>query len=525
MAERKKTSRTKGFFSDIGLPVAGKYIYPRSQFMIYAVGGIGLLLVLGVFGTMALFSPGRVLSNGPLSSNHANFSGECSTCHTPFNSVADESCNDCHEKYGDDLGIHSYETHYLYRSGDFSRLEATSNEQACYSCHPEHNGKDAAITQVSDKQCQLCHEISSFNTDHPEFHLVAERATDRANLNFPHILHVNEIRDREKVADIEKTCLYCHNADADGEQFQPINFEQHCDNCHLTTRDATPFLPIQNAPLDETPGVMTLETIQQQQRPGTRWAYYTNPGEFSTRGNSVQKRPLYHEDPWVMENLRRLRTTLYPTSGLPDLIATSADLGIQNTHILYEEAIETLRRYSEELRNQPDRAVQNELQQAEDLLNEVERRLLDPFAPLDETKFIVSSAELNPDFSNETVARYENLIDNLTETCQSCHLIEKATIQRAQADQQSFIRAEFNHRAHIIQTRCLDCHNTIPIRELAILDSIPPPEVDRAEIYNLPSITNCQTCHSEAETANSCITCHDFHPDKSQRSNLLLTLD
>ena len=525
MAKPDKSARSKGFFGRIRLPVAKKYIYPRSQLMVFMVGGAGLLIMLGIFGVMTLFSPGAVVSNGPLSSNHANFASDCSTCHTPFESVSDDNCTFCHEKYGDDLGTYSFDAHYLYRSGDFSRLGASQDEGACYTCHPEHNGMEASITNVPDGQCQQCHEQSSFNTDHPEFQAVVEPTSDPSNLIFPHILHVNEIRDREKIADIQKTCLYCHNADAEGKQFQPINFEQHCDDCHLTTRDATPFISVVNSPLRTTPGVATLETLQAQQRPGTRWAFYLNPAEFSTRGNRIRKQPLYHEDPWILENLRRLRRALYPSSALPDLIQASADVSITESKQLYEEAIQTLRLYAEELRNQPESVVQDEIELANTLLQEVEDRLQDPFAPLDETKFAVSAAEINPTFPSETVQAFENVINQLTESCQTCHIIENATIKRAQANQRTMIRSEFNHRAHIIQSECLDCHNTIPIRELAILDSIPPPEFDRSEIHNLPAIASCQSCHNDNQASNTCITCHAFHPDKSQHSNLLLYVD
>ena len=524
MSDNRNTGRSKGLFGRIGLPVSRQYVYPKSQYMIYVVGAAGLLIMLGIFGVMALTAPGEVISNGPISSNHATFSSDCSSCHTPLNGVSDESCQDCHEKYGDELGIYSFDTHYLYRTNDFSRLGATSDELACFSCHPEHNGLDAAITQVSDAQCQTCHEVESFNKDHPEFHAVEQISSDQSNLIFPHILHVNELRNREKIADIEKTCLYCHNADESGKNFNPINFEQHCDACHLSTRDATPFIPISTT-LGQNPGVATLQTIQNQQRPGTRWAFYMNPGEFSERGNTIQKRPLYHEDPWILENLRRLRQVLYPSSGLHDLIQTTADLDVRNNRLLYEEAVETLRLYGEELRNQPERVVQDELRELEELLQEVEKRLQDPYAPLDETKFLVSSAERNPDFSESTVAAYDRVINQLTESCQTCHVVEKSTIKRAQDDQSTLYRSEFNHKAHIIQTRCLDCHNTIPIREMAILDSIPPPEIDRAEIHNLPSISNCQSCHANNQASNACITCHEFHPDNSQHTNLLLYVD
>ena len=525
MANQNNTGRKKGFFSQIGLPVARHYVYPKAQWGIYIIGGLGLLLLGGVFGVTAITSPGSAISNGPLSSNHASFSEDCSSCHSPMNGVPDENCADCHEKYGDDPGMYSFDSHYLYRSNDFSRIGATGDELACFTCHGEHNGLEASITQVTDSQCQTCHDVNSFNKDHPEFMAVSEQLSDEANLIFPHTLHVNELRSQENITDVEKTCLYCHNASEDGTQFQPINFELHCDACHLSTRDATPFMSIVNGPLRASPGVASLQTIQNQQRPGTRWAFYMNPAEFNTRGNRIQKRPLYHEDPWILENLRRLRQTLYPSTGLPDLLQATADVDARNADQVYTEAIQTLRLFTEELRNQPEKNVQDELAQAEELLQLVERRLEDPYAPLDETKFLISAAELNPAFSEETVEEYNAIIDQLTEACQTCHIVEKATIKRAQDDQRTMYRSEFNHRAHVIQTRCLDCHNAIPIREMAILDSIPPPELDQAAIHNMPSITNCQSCHVDNKASNTCITCHQFHPDKSNHANLLLYVD
>jgi hypothetical protein len=515
--------RTKGFFSWLKLPVAKEYIYPTSRNMMFFVGGIGALLVLGLFAFNATVQQGQLVSNGPLSSNHAAFGGDCSTCHTPFQDVTSEKCSTCHEKFGDEVGVHTFASHYLYRSDDFTRIVVNPDEPACFGCHTEHVGRDNPITAVADDNCLQCHAFDSFNTEHPEFDFAADSLLDDGNLKFPHTLHVNQVRDRENLGDLEQTCLYCHNATPDGTGFQPISFENHCDTCHLTTSDATPWIATASA---EGPGVLTLETLRAQQRPGSLWTYYTNPNEFQNRGATVRKTPIYHRDPWVLENLRRVRQIIYPSrNGLADLLRASGDVDPREVRTLYEEAIATLGTYADELRASPEREVQQELAEIEDLLKVVRRRLRDPYAPLDETKFLVSPAERDTSLSADDVRAYQRVVDQLTQACQKCHYVEDATIVRVQADQGNLVRAEFDHGAHIIHTRCLDCHTAIPIRESAATNTPAEWAEDNAGIQNLPSIAKCQTCHDDGKASNTCVTCHDFHPDKSQHSNLLQYLE
>lgn len=513
--------KRKGFFSRLRLPVAKEYVYPSSRNGMFLVGGVGALLVLGLFSFNAFVQKGALVSNGPLSSNHASFGGDCQTCHTPFEAVTDDKCSVCHEKYGDELGVHTFESHYLYRSADFTRVVPQPNEPECFACHNEHVGRDAPITEVADALCLQCHDFGSFNTGHPEFEAVADSLED-PNLKFPHTLHVNEVSGREDLVDIEQACLYCHNATDDGTSFQLISFDQHCDTCHLTTSEATPWIPVASG---DGVGVLTLESLRSDGRPGSLWTYYTNPGEFQDRGATVRKTPVYHKDRWVIANLQRLRRALYPSTGLADLLQASGDVDDREARALYDEALATLRSYAEELRSSPERTVQRELAQVEDLLAIVERQLRDPYAPLDETKFTISVAERDTSLTDEDVRVYDRVVAELTQPCQQCHYVENATIVRAKADQRTLIRAEFDHGAHITTTRCLECHSAIPIRKFNATDSTPPPEEDHAAIQNLPSIETCFTCHDSGKASNSCVTCHLFHPDKSQHSNLLLYLE
>ena len=99
------------------------------------------------------------------------------------------------------------------------------------------------------------------------------------------------------------------------------------------------------------------------------------------------------------------------------------------------------------------------------LLTELKREVEKPFAPLDESSFLLALGERNPDLSNEEVTALETLVEDLTTPCRQCHRVENATIARVQAGQDALRRAEFDHRAHILQARCLDCHAEIPILE------------------------------------------------------------
>jgi hypothetical protein len=49
--------------------------------------------------------------------------------------------------------------------------------------------------------------------------------------------------------------------------------------------------------------------------------------------------------------------------------------------------------------------------------------------------------------------------------------------------------------------------------------------IDRSSIQNVPKIESCTECHNSSESSNRCVTCHYFHPNKTNRSSLLLYID
>ncbi len=464
----------------------------------------------------------HLLSNGPLSSSHAILESSCSDCHSPFGQVESTACSVCHEKYGDELGVFSFDAHYLYRSDDFQRLKTSEHETTCGGCHAEHLGRQAEITRVEDGSCLPCHDFGSFNSQHPEFDFAENRIPDDDALAFTHIHHTREVMEREGLLDVERACLYCHNPQPDGRSFEPLDFSRHCDACHLSATTATPRLPVEQP---DAAGVVTLDTLVQRQGPGTRWALFANPTEFKQVGSRVSKTPVHHSDPWIMENLRRLRGELYADAGLANLLRTSADVPPSELRGLYQEAVATLEDYALGLRSSPQPEIQAELAHIGELLTRVKRALDDPYTPLDETELLLAFEAPRRELSEERTTELEDLVDQLTLSCQPCHRIDRATVARVQKDQRVMRRAEFNHRAHILQVRCLDCHADIQILEG--LEGEPrsgESAIDRASIQNLPRIESCQQCHQPDLSSNRCVTCHEFHPDKSRRSDLLLYL-
>lgn len=520
----------KGTFSDLRLPVAEKYLYPGHRRRLLLLGAAAAAALLAVAAASFFLRGGAFFEAGPLSSGHAVSESDCAACHEPFGEVASDRCSTCHEKYGDDLGVYTFAAHYLYRSNDFNRLVPSEHETACSACHLEHLGREAAITRVADRRCLPCHDFGSFNRRHPQFaplrqDSAAEGIPDDEALKFPHIHHLRELMRTRGVADVERACLYCHTARPDGKGFEPIDFDRHCDACHLTATEKTPRLPIRR-PGEAVPGVLTLEAFQDSGGPAARWAFYTDPNEYRRLGNGVVKSPLHHRDRWVLENLRALRRLLYPDAGLADLLEASAEVGAGDTRELYREAVATLEERAAGLRGRPEPEVQGELERIAALLTGLERTLEDPYTPLDETAFLLALGERpRESLAAEEVEEIEGLVNDLTEACRRCHRIDRATIARVREDQDLLRRAEFDHRAHILQVRCLECHAEIPILEHLDGTRETDPAIDRAATQNLPRIESCRRCHNPEQASNRCVTCHFFHPNKSRRSDLLLYLD
>ena len=503
----------KGFFARIRFAVATTYPAITSRKRLFVAGAVagGILATLFVVDAVT----GRAtMVVGQLSESHALFAKDCSTCHTPAHGATNANCESCHRQSSGDQRAYSLARHYQYKSGEVDRSAPKSRQLTCANCHREHQGRQNSLTAVSDKTCTGCHNVGSFSKGHPEFEFAEKKLGNTANLRFTHISHVREVMTDKKLTDAEQACLSCHVARADGRFFQPISYAKACDGCHLQPDEKTPFIPLRST---GSPGVVTLADIRRTGSPGSQWADYWNPAEFSEQGGAIRKSPVFHADPWILYNLKRLRQELYPTADLAELLRASAERPPGEARALYEEAIKTLEGQMASLRGNPSPDVQRELDGLRDLLAQVRRRLDEPFAPLDVTRFAVTNADRASGLDDRS---YRPVVDALTKPCQKCHLVEQATIRRVQTDQRFLVRSEFNHRAHVIQAGCVDCHAVIPFREYLGNGAKPPAERDRAEILNLPSIATCRSCHSNQSAPTRCTSCHLFHPDKSHWANL-----
>lgn len=522
--------KKKGTFSNVRLPIAQKYIYPFSRKRMMQIGGIVCLALALYVLINAFFQKNSFFSEGPLSANHANFETDCARCHESFKSVDNAKCSVCHEKANTKLGVYSFATHYLYRSGDNRRITNAQqrnahNEMPCLSCHPDHLGRNASITQVPDSKCVSCHEYGSFNKNHPQFGFVRNNVPHDSTLVFTHIKHTREVLKKAGSINIESACLYCHRSGPDGKHFMPVNFDAHCADCHQPVKNETPALAVVDPGNPAVPGVETLQMIQSRRAPGTFWSFYTNPNEFAIRqGTKVVKSPVYHKDPWILENLKLIRKTLYTEVGLTDLLNTIGGMSMKSADPLYREALMTLRGYINGLRGRPESEVQMELAHIDTLLRGVKTKIGTTSLDLSASAFSPTKYIQNPALTVGQINDLEDFALKVAKPCLDCHIVEHAAILRVNPDQRVLDRAEFNHRAHILQRRCLECHTEIPVNQVLVDKDTSKAllAMDRSSVQNIPKIENCFQCHTPREASTACVTCHEMHPNKDQKTNLQL---
>jgi Cytochrome c7 and related cytochrome c/Doubled CXXCH motif (Paired_CXXCH_1) len=534
----------KGIFSDARLPIAVRYVIPESRRRMIVAGLLGCLVVAAGFALTLAFTGPRVLSPGPVSSQHANFERNCASCHTSFRAVASESCLVCHARVGEGQGEgrYSFASHYVYLQGlsgsppasgsphgGGARRDNPGAESGCAGCHTEHGGRQAAITAVADAKCMSCHRFGSFNGGHPEFEFARAgggAAAGALGLHFSHRLHVQRVRKEKGFEQAQQACLSCHQADSRGEHFQPVRFESHCAGCHLPSGAATARLPIAQPGAPQAAGVWTLDAIAAQEGGSAPWVATTNPAEFQQTGGKLVKRPVHHADPWVLDNLLRIRRQLHPELGLAELLPTNVGAGGGvATEPLYLQAITRLRQQVNGLRGSQEPEVQQELKRLEALLAVAESRVRESGTKPPVGPFLEPAGGKSA-LPAERAADLRQLALDLTGPCQQCHVVEDAAILRAGSDRRVLARARFSHRAHLLQRPfCTDCHGAIAGLadgeggEAGAAAAANP--LDDPHVRNIPKIAVCRECHTPSEASNRCVTCHLFHPDTSHGAALM----
>jgi predicted CXXCH cytochrome family protein len=132
----------------------------------------------------------------------------------------------------------------------------------CVTCHREHRSDHKALTTIGDQFCVQCHadlrtkdgqapqfatQIRGFDTGHPEFSVIvagqhAQKAArvklsdkaalrDTSAIKLNHQIHLTPERIK-KVTGKTLTCTNCHRMDAQGAYMLPIDYTEHCSQCH-----------------------------------------------------------------------------------------------------------------------------------------------------------------------------------------------------------------------------------------------------------------------------------------------------
>lgn len=481
----KPPEKRKGFFGIHRLSVSETYLPPAKLFTYLKPSAVTALALLAVLLFNLVFARGSFLVPGEMSSNHANFGAQCYSCHATLGSPPDEKCSICHEKVGDQRGAYSFASHYLYKTDSLARLinpRTHDLELDCRKCHMEHRGRATGLVNVLNTRCVDCH-FSSFANAHPDFEFIRKKTPDDSTLIFSHIRHVAEVRKHEKLVDVEAACLYCHNPDQGGRLFNSISFDRHCAACHLQRVSSAP-LPAATA---KEPGVFSLEQIREMNNVESLWARKADPTVFKKMPDGrIIKTAVEHKDEWLLFNLNHGQEW-------PWAMVTSD--GSPHTK---DEIIAKLHKAAATLRSSHDIAIQVEITMLDSIL-----------AGIDSVAF-----QPQPSIGNTM------LIRRIAQPCLQCHILRNGKIAWVNSSQKLLARANFNHYAHIIQKRCLDCHTNINMVPTSA-DSANARANDLATVQNIPGIETCRQCHSESKAADKCSTCHYFHPNKGVRQNLV----
>jgi predicted CXXCH cytochrome family protein len=191
----------------------------------------------------------RLWKPGELSSAHAYFRNDCAKCHQQaFVRIRDEDCLACHRN------VHSH-----IADAHLASLPAFAAAR-CEDCHVEHKGANARLVDRRNAVCTDCHarmqekfpgakllSVANFSHQHPAFSpqvpqfdaasgtfdwVAAADAQPQTNLKFPHAKHLDPTGIESPTGRKTLGCADCHEADASGRSFKPVQMQSHCAQCH-----------------------------------------------------------------------------------------------------------------------------------------------------------------------------------------------------------------------------------------------------------------------------------------------------
>lgn len=209
----------------------------------------------------------QAASPGPLARAHAALDDDCAACHGATPSVAldwlrgfgtiektkrSHGCLGCHADLGPSARLaHSLPTEQLgaiharvakSTSGTLQpHPHSSQGEFDCSLCHRDHQGRDAALTALTDQSCQACHvrRFSAFEHDHPSFG--SYPAGRRQRIAFDHAAHLARFGDEPTTAKLllassggrsQLRCSGCHQTEQGGRMLPIRGFAVSCASCH-----------------------------------------------------------------------------------------------------------------------------------------------------------------------------------------------------------------------------------------------------------------------------------------------------
>lgn len=229
---------------------------------------LAALAIAAVLLTAGLMGPrsGWFVMPGPLSNHHAVLGKNCTACHAAgeqltkgflhglreeeIGKVESTRCLKCH-LFGENgrlpHALPSAETQALTAGAAAEgggggaplalQLSAwigspphdAAGGTFCATCHREHQGHDADLTQLTNNQCQSCHlqQFADFSRGHPE--LGEYPYKQRTAIVFDHGTHEGKHYPQKGLS---FDCAGCHKPDDAGTRMKTAGFDAACAQCH-----------------------------------------------------------------------------------------------------------------------------------------------------------------------------------------------------------------------------------------------------------------------------------------------------
>jgi len=556
----------------------------RRRLAVFAALGLALgtlLLMTGVPNRFALVSPGT------LSIHHQGTEG-CQDCHSvgegrlidwvhaafsPSGPSQTQLCLECHAELGEnamfahglapeglakltsEIDLASFSstgssTESLLLKGARTIQPSARKELACMTCHNEHHGEGFDMTQMANRECQVCHRqtFDSFHQGHPE--LTDFFYQRRTRLHFNHashaIVHFSNFErtlpsdsGSSAVAKGAPDCADCHFPDASGQSMLTRGFEASCASCHEHQITDDQFLPITVLRVPFSPTSADLSSVSASRTPFMRLLLPDASAPNEAVGQLLGQ--MLHQDHRGLE--QRLRESLGADASDDDLsllTKTLTRLDFQRADRERLLALLAEGRIFETDRDEQASSVGHStwhFDRSPDAMTLSYRPTghADPFlkAWIEAGARHTRAAAFRK--SHDADAPLTAIFRQLTSPtqagrCLKCHTVGEAADGYLQVEWEADPPQEghreftqFDHAPHLTlgnKATCTTCH---PIDSESEIVLFKPEFVHRDNTINTNALATeasgfhpvekaaCSKCHQRATAGDSCLMCHQYH--------------